>query len=123
MTNFIIQTNSDAPIYRQLVEQVRRMAASGLLVAGQRLPSVRQLAQDLAVNPMTVSKAYSLLEQDGLLERQRGVGMVLRADTNSREELIRPALDELARQAKQLGFSKTSISKMLSISWEENFDD
>ncbi|HWJ95934.1 MAG TPA: GntR family transcriptional regulator, partial [Telluria sp.] len=59
---FSITTGTPEPIYRQLVEQVRRMAAAGQLAAGDEMPSVRDVAQALALNPMTVSKAYGLLE-------------------------------------------------------------
>ena len=74
-TFFSINTGSTEPIYRQLIEQLRRRVASGQLSAGQEIPSVRELAQALAVHPMTISKAYSLLEAEGLLERRRGLAM------------------------------------------------
>ena len=59
---FSIVPGSTEPIYRQLVEQVRRLVAGGQLAPGDALPSVREVALQLAVNPMTVSKAYGLLE-------------------------------------------------------------
>lgn len=105
---FTISTGSSEPIYRQLMEQLRRRVAGGQLVAGQEIPSVRELAQALAVNPMTVSKAYSLLEAEGLLERRRGLGMVVaqqhrRAQsTADRIELLRPTLEQAAEAARQL---------------------
>ena len=70
MTNrflFTIQPQSGIPLYRQIVDQVRGQVAGGRLAAGELLPSVRQLASDLQINMMTVSKAYSLLESDGVL--------------------------------------------------------
>jgi GntR family transcriptional regulator len=99
------------------------MAVSGRLKSGERLPSVRQLADELAVNPMTISKAYSLLENEGLLERRRGVGMVLRGDDRSAEELIEPALTDLIRQARQLGLSRNKILNSLKDRWEETDDE
>ncbi len=60
--NFSIAPSDPTPIYRQIVEQVRRQMAGGQLRPGTELPSVRALAQQHAINPMTVSKAYSLLE-------------------------------------------------------------
>jgi len=105
---FSIATGSSEPIYRQLVEQVRRFVAGGQLRAGEELPSVRELAQALAVNPMTVSKAFGLLEADGLLERRRGLAMVVapqhrRAQpTAERVELLRPTLERAALEARQL---------------------
>ncbi len=107
-TLFSVATGSGEPIYRQLVDQVRRLVAGGQLAAGDELPSVRDAAQALAVNPMTVSKAYSLLEAAGVLERRRGVGMVVaaqhtRAQTRGeRADLLRPTLERAAAEAAQL---------------------
>jgi GntR family transcriptional regulator len=112
---FTIATGSPEPIYRQLVEQVRRRVAAGQLTAGDGLPSVRELAQALAVNPMTVSKAYSLLEAEGVLERQRGVGMVVAAPharaqgLDDRVELLRAGLERLAAEAHQLGLPPEQV--------------
>ena len=87
---------------------MRRRAAAGQLAAGQEIPSVRELAQALAVNPMTVSKAFSLLESEGVLERRRGLSMVVAQQHQraqpaaSRVELLRPALEQAAASARQL---------------------
>ncbi|MBL8315128.1 MAG: GntR family transcriptional regulator [Rubrivivax sp.] len=104
---FSIQPSAAEPIYRQIVEQVRRHVASGQWRAGDELPSVRALALEHAINPMTVSKAYSLLEAEGLLERRRGMGMVVAAvkpasRTSQRLALLEPALRAAAQQARQL---------------------
>lgn len=111
---FSVATGSGEPIYRQLVEQVRRLVAGGQLAAGDELPSVRDTAQALAVNPMTVSKAYSQLETAGVLERRRGVGMVVaaqhtRAQSRSeRADLLRPTLERAAAEAAQLEIDATT---------------
>jgi GntR family transcriptional regulator len=108
---FDIQPQLATPIYRQVVEQVQRLVAGGQLAPGAELPSVRAVAERHAINPMTVSKAYSLLEAEGLLERRRGVGMVVAADVRAarkerdRLALLEPALQALARQARQLGIA------------------
>lgn len=105
---FSINTGSTEPIYRQLLEQLRRRIASGQLVAGQEIPSVRELAQALAVHPMTISKAFGLMEAEGLLERRRGLPMVVAAQHRraqspaSRVELLRPSLERAAAEAVQL---------------------
>ncbi len=106
--NFDINPAAAMPIYRQIVEQLRRLAASGQLAPGAELPSVRAVAQQHAINPMTVSKAYSLLEAEGLLERRRGLGMVLAeaataVGADDKAALLRPALAAAARMARQLG--------------------
>ncbi len=104
---FSIQPSAAEPIYRQIVEQVRRHVASGQWRAGDELPSVRALALEHAINPMTVSKAYSLLETEGLLERRRGMGMVVAAvkatsPASQRLTLLEPALRAAAQQVRQL---------------------
>jgi GntR family transcriptional regulator len=115
---FSINTGSPEPIYRQLIEQVRRRIASGQLVAGQEIPSVRELAQTLAVHPMTVSKAFSLLESQGLLERRRGLSMVVAAQhthaapSASRVELLRPTLENAAAEARQLELPTAQVIKL-----------
>ena len=115
---FSIHTGSSEPIYRQLVQHVRRRVASGQIRAGDELPSVRELAQQLAVHPMTISKAYSLLESQGLLERRRGLAMRVapqhqRAQSAaSRVELLRPALARAAAEAQQLQLPKANALKL-----------
>ena len=105
---FAIQPTSAEPIYRQIVEQLRRMIAGGQLIAGELLPSVREVAGFHAINPMTVSRAYGMAEADGLLERLRGKGMAVAASTRGsatqtqRMALLEPQLLELARQAREL---------------------
>jgi GntR family transcriptional regulator len=109
---FSITTGSAEPIYRQLAEQVKRRIAAGQFSAGDEMPSVRELAQALAVNPMTVSKAYSQLEAQGVLERRRGLSMVVAARAGppprvaDRAELLRPTLQRAATEAHQLGLSE-----------------
>ena len=103
-----INTGSPEPIYRQLIEQVKRRVAAGQLKAGDEIPSVRELAQALAVHPMTISKAFSMLEMEGVLERRRGLPMVVAAQHTraqpaaSRVELLRPTLEKAAAEARQL---------------------
>lgn len=104
---FSIQPAAAEPIYRQITGQVRRMVAGGQLRPGDALPSVREVAAAHAVNPMTVSRAYSLLEAEGVLARLRGRGMVVAhgaaADPSaSRWALIDPALDAVVRHAREL---------------------
>ena len=105
---FSVVAGSTEPIYRQLVAQVRRCVAGGQLKAGDELPSVRELAQSLAVNPMTISKAFGLLEAEGLVTRRRGLAMVIaeqhrRAQSAAdRIDLLRPTLERAAQEARQL---------------------
>src|ERR1700734_3413017 len=103
--NFDITPSSPTPIYRQIVEQVRRLIASGQLQPGDDLPSVRAVALLHAINPMTVSKAYSMLETEGTLTRRRGVGMVISEAMPQHQDkmsLLRPALLAAAQITRQL---------------------
>jgi len=123
---FQIKPGSGIPIYRQIIDQVRRLIASGALRAGDELPSIRQAAGYYEINPMTISKAYSLLEAAGVLERVRGCGMIVAAEQpgelslKKRLELLRPALREAATQARQLNISKETALKTLSEYMEES---
>ena len=74
---FVVHASSGVPIYRQLVDQVEALVAGGRLRPGDVVPSVRQVATALGINPMTVSKAWGRLESDGVLIRDRGRGMVV----------------------------------------------
>ena len=120
---FILKPHSGVPIYRQLLEQIRRMAASGQLPPGTELPSIRDLALKHAINPMTVSKVYSLLEAEGVLERNRGKPMTVaaqpRAQAALRERLRR--LDREAEQlvlaAKQLELTKRDVLDLIDKKW------
>jgi GntR family transcriptional regulator len=116
--DFHIQTGTPEPIYRQLVEHVRRRVAAGQIKAGEEIPSVRELAQQLAVHPMTISKAYSLLEAEGLLERRRGLAMRVAPQHQraqpavSRLELLRPTLQRAASEAQQLQLGTPAVLKL-----------
>ncbi|HWI65472.1 MAG TPA: GntR family transcriptional regulator [Symbiobacteriaceae bacterium] len=102
-----IDPSSGTPIYRQLVDQVRQAVASGVLRAGDRLPSVRDLAIELAVNPNTIAKAYQELERESVIETPRGKGSFI-ADRDhkvSEDERLRQfaeAADKLVADAYRL---------------------
>ena len=115
---FQINTGSAEPIYRQLIEQLRRRVSAGQWTAGQELPSVRELALALAVHPMTISKAYSLLESEGLLERRRGLAMRIAAGhgraaaTRDRIEQLRPTLARAAAEARELAIPTARVLEL-----------
>lgn len=116
---FTLNPASAIPMYRQLMEQVRRLVSSGQLQPGDPLPSVRELALTHAVNPMTISKAYSLLETEGLLQRQRGKAMTvagqqgLRENRSERLRRLQPALEQLAMAARQLELEPDAVVQAL----------
>jgi GntR family transcriptional regulator len=95
-----IDYHSGVPIYRQVVSQIERLVLSGALPEGQQLESVRDLSERLKINPMTVSKAYSILEREEFLERRRGVGLfIAKIKTRQKEQQSRAILDELLDKA------------------------
>lgn len=115
---FEIHPSSGVPIYRQLVDQVYALLAGGKLAEGELLPSVRRVAKAAAVNPMTVSKAYSLLEAQGVVERVRGQGMrVAKTQAVSSPKLRQEQFSELLRpafhRAQQLGLSEVEVREVL----------
>lgn len=116
---FTLQPTSGVPIYRQLVEQVRRLVASGQLVPGTELPSVREVAAEYTVNPTTISKAYSLLEGEGLLQRNRGKPMTIassRQRSGSLQQRLRqiePQVDALILAARQLALDSAELCEFV----------
>jgi GntR family transcriptional regulator len=91
-----LDDHSGVPVYRQIIDQVRGGIASGALRAGDQLPTVRQLAVDLSINPNTVVKAYRELELGGQLESNQGTGTFIRA------QAIEGGKHERARQLAQI---------------------
>ncbi len=130
MTNikhlFQISPSSGVPIYRQLMDQVKILAATERLPAEEFLPSVRQVAEALEINPMTVSKAYSLLEKEGVLEFVRGEGMrlapiaPLRKSSVQRQEEIVPYIEEVIRRAHQLQLDRKKVQQLWEQLWRDN---
>jgi len=109
-----VAPTSGVPIYRQLVDQIRARVAGGHMEPGQFLPSVRQVAEQLQVNPMTVSKAYSLLEKDGVVELVRGQGMRVNhpgaaANGKARRQAILPLLRQVADAARHLSLAPEQV--------------
>ena len=121
---FILKPHSGVPIYRQLCEQIRRMAASGQLPPGTELPSIRALALEHAINPMTVSKVYNLLESEGVLERHRGMPMTVakpgrtQSPPAKRVAQLEPQLEQLVLAARQLELAEDEVVEALRNAWE-----
>lgn len=114
---FNLNPASGVPIYRQLVDQIKRLIAGGQLREGDNLPSVRDLAQTHAINPMTISKAYSLLENEGILVRVRGKPMQVAAGrpgkASSVQQALQEPLEQLVAAARQLHLSDTEIEQLV----------
>ncbi len=124
MIEFRIATGSSAPIYRQIVDAVRRGVASGALQAGEQLPSVRVLAEQLVVNPNTVARAYTDLTRDGVLDSQAGKGLFVapRRVVFSSEERARrldAALETFVHEVLLLGFDRKELLERLKRKLQE----
>ena len=120
MPLYSLNAVSGTPIYRQIVDQTCQLIASGQLRCGEHLPSVRALAADLGINPMTVSKAYSLLERDGVVARQRGRGMVVKETTITPAESIRSQALAIVEAAERLRLSREDVAEAIDLVWRTN---
>jgi GntR family transcriptional regulator len=118
-----VNPRSGTPIYVQIVEQVRRAIEVGGLGPGDRLPTVRQLAGELAIAPNTIVKAYNELRRMGLVESRPGVGTVVAGDVEEvareqRVEAIFERLRVLVRDAVSLGISEDELWASLDSEYE-----
>jgi GntR family transcriptional regulator len=117
-----IESSSGVPILRQIADQIRSHAAAGAIAPGDRLPSVRQLARELAVNPNTILHVYERLTAEGLLERRQGDGTYV-ADTlprgraKAQRELLEQEIDRLTHRAADLGVDSEDVHNMLDESF------
>lgn len=102
-----LDLHGGVPIYRQVMDQVRRQILIGHLPVGEQIESVKSLSARLNVNPMTISKAYGFLVEEGLLERRRGVGLFVRSirkDVKRRQQdrMLDRAMSKVAALAVQM---------------------
>ena len=114
---FSIDPTGDVPIYEQIVRQVKLAVADGVLVGGQMVPSVRQLANELAINPNTIAKAYQQLQTDRVLEPLRGRGLTVRRDatvrcTKARNSLVTDGFRKAVSNALSGGMNADELRKV-----------
>ncbi len=112
-----ISSGSKEPVYKQIVDQIEQMVAMGQLQPGDKLPAVRQLAAELVVNPNTVAKAYTTLEQKELVITRKGAGTYINNPTSSSRDIqqiniINERLDNIISQAVNLGLSHKQITEL-----------
>ena len=108
--DFKIDNKSGVPFYRQIIEQVKSALADGRLGAGERLPTVRQLAVDLSINPNTVIRAYREMEIEGVIETHQGSGTFVgngapTVDTEERERMLDQILTDMLARASSYGLT------------------
>jgi GntR family transcriptional regulator len=121
-----IDAASGLPVYRQIMEQIRRMIVAGRLAPGEKLPSVRDLAVTLGINPLTAGKAYGELERIGAVEMRRGLGVFVvppRAETHDSRREIPPGVAAAARrlvlEGAQAGLSLPQTTRALEAEWRD----
>jgi len=113
-----VDTRSGVPIYKQIVRQVEKGVIGGLLKPGDQLPTVREVALELTINPNTVARAYRDLEQEGIIESIQGRGTFISGNLphpsmEDKEMIIKDKIEELIREARQLNISQAKLVKML----------
>ena len=106
------------PVYRQIIDQVQAGIATGALGSGHQLPTVRQIAVDLAINPNTVLRAYRELEIRGVLETQQGTGTFIshrqvKPDDSERQRQLEQLVSEFVARAGAGGFTLQDVVEVL----------
>jgi len=114
-----IDTKSGVPFYRQIIEQVKFGIAQGGLIPGHQLPTVRQLAVSLSINPNTVIRAYRELEIEGLLDSYQGSGTFISSkqpniDDIEKERMLDQIVTDLLARASSYGFSLEDVMQGLA---------
>ena len=115
---FRLDLQSGVPVYRQIIDQVQAGIATGTLGPGHQLPTVRQVAVDLAINPNTVLRAYRELEIRGVLETQQGTGTFIshrqaKPDDSERERRLEQLVSEFVARAGAGGFTLQDVAEVL----------
>ncbi len=113
-----VDVSSPVAIYEQIVDNIQRLVREEKLIPGADLPSVRQLASDLEINPNTVARAYSLLEKDGVIETARRRGTRIAASAPSRARVsragrIEAAVDRVIQETAHLGIDPEELVQAL----------
>lgn len=121
--HFQIDPRSGLPVYRQLMDQIKYYVASGVLRAGDQLPSIRDLAVRASVNPTTVVKCYTELQHEDVVEMKHGKGAFVAASTSElsdleRRKLVAQLAQQLLVEAKQLGASKEMVEDVIREEWD-----
>jgi GntR family transcriptional regulator len=114
-----IDAHNGLAVYDQIVRQVKFAVADGTLSAGEMVPSVRELAKELAVNPNTVARAYRQLQDEGVLATVRGTGLAVESGAKrgcqaDRKRLIRERLNDVLAEAHSSGLAEEEIQELFA---------
>ncbi len=121
---FSLSPASYVPIYRQIVQHIRRAIAQGQLQRGEQLPAVRSLAESLVVNPNTVARSYQEMIRDGLLESRTGVGVFVVEQArqvfsdDERQRRLSHAAEQVLYEALLLDYSLPEVHATLDEQWK-----
>ena len=112
-----IDANNGLAVYDQIVRQIKFSVADGVLAAGEMVPSVRELARELTINPNTVARAYRQLQDDEVLEAMRGTGLIVTSGARkvclaARKQLIRARLHNVLLEAHHGGLDAEQIQTL-----------
>jgi GntR family transcriptional regulator len=116
---FTVDPHSGVPIYLQLIAVVKRSVALGVLAPGEQLPTVKQLATTLTVNPNTVARSYRELERDGVIETSPGRGSFVRSNGSGATsnaavaDVASAAIDGAVREAKSIGLARADVVQLI----------
>ena len=121
---FRIDNASDRPVYQQIIDQIKRDIALGRLIKDEKLPTVRQLAKQLAINPNTIAKAYRQLEQEGIIVTKPGTGaFVTTLDSNLsrsvRRKIVSEELERIAIEAFHMQIDRQTLLELFDSAVEK----
>jgi len=121
----VVDPGTGVPVYRQVMDQVKLQVASGRLASGDELPSTRTLSTELGVNPMTISKAYSFLEKEGVVERRPGRPVAVKGNGGEQagRELLRNELAGTVTIVRQLGIEPAEAVELFRSMLSENNEE
>jgi GntR family transcriptional regulator len=123
MFRFRLDGSSGVPPYLQLVHQVRQSLLLGYLQEGDRLPTVKDVSADLAINPNTVVKAYRQLEHEGLAGGRPGQGTFITATSSTalpeEQQILRASLEEWLRAAEQAGLDQAAVTALIAVARQD----
>ena len=119
----LIDPKSPIPIFRQIANQLRQSIDEGVFKSGEILPSLRQFAVDIKVNPNTIQRAYETLEREGIVETRRGIGVFVanasRDKLNGSQKKLKRSLDGLIAQAVKDGLTPDNIRHTFEFAMRE----
>ena len=118
----VIDYQDRRPIYEQIVEKFQILILNGVLAADEQMPSVRKLAVELSINPNTIQKAYSILEQQGYIYPVKGRGNFVSGKSSlllEKQRVFWQEYREIVKKGKNFGIEKEEFQRQLELAWEE----